>query len=45
MQECLESLKHMDILDAGMTITSSLREEHLSEMDALADALAASVEQ
>jgi hypothetical protein len=45
MRECLEALKHIDILDASVTITSSLREEHLSEMDALADALAASVEQ
>jgi anaerobic nitric oxide reductase flavorubredoxin len=45
MREYLESLKHMDILDEGMTITSALREEHLSELDGLADAIAASVEQ
>jgi len=44
MRECLESLKHIDVLDDSLTLTSSLREEHLPEMDALADAIAASVQ-
>ncbi len=43
MQECLESLKHMDILDGGITMASALQEQNLSDMDTLADALAASL--
>lgn len=43
MREHLEGLKQMDVLDDGVTLASSLREQNLSEMDALADALAASV--
>jgi RNAse (barnase) inhibitor barstar len=43
MRESLEELKHMDILDDSVTLTSSLRDEHMSELDALADAVAASV--
>ena len=45
MKESIESLKHMNILDEGMTIASSLQPQNVSEMDALADALAASVQQ
>lgn len=43
MRECLESMKHIDILDDGLTIASSLLEQNLAEMDVLADAIAASV--
>ena len=35
----------MDILDASLTMASSLQEQNLGEMDALADAIAASVNQ
>ena len=45
MREELEKLKHMDILDASLTMASSLQEQNLGEMDALADAIAASVNQ
>ena len=41
----LEKLKHMDILDDSLTMASSLQEQNLGEMDALADAIAASVNQ
>ena len=43
MRAELEKLKHMDILDDGVTMASSLQEQNLSDMDALADAIAASV--
>lgn len=45
MREELEKLKHMDILDDSLTMASSLQEQNLGEMDALADAIAASVNQ
>ena len=45
MREELEKLKHMDILDDSLTMVSSLQEQNLGEMDALADAIAASVNQ
>ncbi len=44
MRAEIEALKHMTVLDEGMTITSSLQSQNLGEMDALADALAASVQ-
>lgn len=44
MRECLEGLKHMELLGDGMTVSSALQEQNLSEMDALADSLAASVQ-
>lgn len=43
MRQELEKLKHMDILDDGLTMASSLQEQNLPEMDSLADAIAASV--
>jgi len=43
MRETLEELKHIDILDESLTMTSSLLEQNLTDMDALADAVAASV--
>ena len=43
MRAELEKLKHMDILDDGVTMASSLQEQNPSDMDALADAIAASV--
>ena len=33
----------MEILDDGVTMASSLQQQNLADMDALADALAASV--
>ena len=42
-EEELEKLKNMDILDDGVTMASSLQEQNLADMDALADAVAASV--
>ena len=45
MREELEKLKHMDILEDGVTMASSLQEQNLPDMDALADAIAASVNQ
>ena len=45
MREELEKLKHMDILDDSLTMVSSFQEQNLGEMDALADAIAASVNQ
>ena len=45
MREELAKLKHMDILDDSLTMVSSLQEQNLGEMDALADAIAASVNQ
>jgi flavorubredoxin len=43
MREEIEQLKHMEILDDEMTVTSSLQPQNESEIDALADAIAASV--
>ena len=44
IRKCLEDLKHFDILDDEMTVTSSLRPDNEAEIDALADAIAASVQ-
>ena len=44
MREELEKLKNMEILDESMTLASSLREQNLADMDALADSIAASVQ-
>ena len=44
MREELEKLKNIEILDESVTLASSLREQNLTDMDALADALAASVQ-
>ena len=44
MRGCLEQLKHIDILDDEMTVTSSLKPDNESEIDALADAIAASLQ-
>ena len=44
MREELEKLKNMEILDESVTLASSLREQNLADMDALADAIAASVQ-
>ena len=43
MREELEKLKNMTVLDESVTLASSLREQNLTDMDALADAIAASV--
>ena len=43
MKACLEDLKHMQLLDSEVSIASTLQEQHVSQMDALADAIAASV--
>ena len=43
MKEEIESLKNMTILDEEMTVTSSLKADNESEIDALANAIAASV--
>lgn len=43
MREELAKLKHMDILDEEMTVTSSVQPQNESELDALADAIAASI--
>ncbi|MCR5825590.1 MAG: FprA family A-type flavoprotein [Oscillospiraceae bacterium] len=43
MREELEKLKHMEVLDESVTLASSLRTQNLTDLDALADALAASV--
>ena len=43
MREEIEQLKHMEILDDEMTVMSSLQPQNESEIDALADAIAASV--
>ena len=45
MRECLEGMKHMNILDEGLTMASSLQEQNIPDVDALADAIAASVSQ
>lgn len=44
MREELEKLKNMEILDESVTLASSLREQNLTDMDTLADALAVSVQ-
>ena len=44
MREELEKLKNMEILDESVTLASSIREQNLADMDALADAIAASVQ-
>ena len=43
MRECLESMKNMTILDEGLTLSSSLHSQNASDLDAMADAIAASV--
>lgn len=43
MKAELENLKHMDILDDEVSVTSSYRENNESDMDALVDALVASI--
>ena len=43
MKAELEKLKHMDILDDEVSVTSSYRENNESDMDALVDALLASI--
>lgn len=45
MRECLEGLKRMDILDESITLSSSLQEQNLPDMDAIADGIAASLKQ
>ena len=42
MRKSLEELKNMDILDDEITITSSLQPQNEADIDALADAIAAS---
>ena len=44
MRELLEGMKNMNILDGMVTIKSRLTEEQHSEMDALADAIVASMQ-
>ena len=44
MREELEKMKHINILDDEMTVTSSLKADNESEIDALADAIASSVQ-
>jgi len=43
MRECLEGMKNMTILDEGLTLSSSLHSQNLPDLDAIADAIAASV--
>ena len=43
MKAELENLKHMDILGDEVSVTSSYRENNESDMDALVDALVASI--
>ncbi len=43
MQECLEALKHINILDESVTMASSLQSQNMADMDALADAIAADI--
>ena len=42
MKAELEEMKHMEILDDEVSITSSYRENNESDMDALVDALVTS---
>ena len=44
MREMLSGLKNMTYLDAGLTIRSALKEDQLGELQALADAVAASIQ-
>lgn len=41
MREFLEGMKHMKILDEGVVMASSLGEQNMADLDALADAIAA----
>ena len=43
MRKMLSSCKNMNLLDTGLTIRSSLKEEQLPQLEAIADALAASI--
>ncbi|MCF2664299.1 FprA family A-type flavoprotein [Oscillibacter valericigenes] len=43
MRECLEGMKNMTILDEGLTLSSALHGQNLPDLDAIADAIAASV--
>ena len=43
MRSMLEKCKNMNILDTGMTIRSSLKESQLPQLEAMADALAATI--
>ena len=43
MREALGALKRMKVLENGVTVTSAVQEANLSDMDALADALAESL--
>lgn len=43
MKAELENLKHMDILDDEVSVASSYRENNESDMDALVNALLASI--
>ena len=44
MREALEGMKKMTILDEGFLVNSALREQNAAELDALADAIQASLE-
>ena len=43
MRKMLEKCKNMNILDASLTIRSSLKEEQIPQLEAIADALAATI--
>lgn len=43
MTEGLNALKHMDFLPADMSFSSSVREQNIADLDAIADAIAASI--
>ncbi len=43
MREILSPLKNMTFLDTGLTLRSSLKEDQLAQLQALADAVAASI--
>lgn len=44
MRESLEQMKQMKILDEEMSVTSSLKPDNEAEIDALADAIANSIQ-
>lgn len=44
MRESLEQMKQMEILDEEMSVTSSLKPDNEAEIDALADAIANSIQ-
>ena len=44
MRESLEQMKQMNILDEDMSVTSSLKPDNEAEIDALADAIANSIQ-